>query len=101
MTPNARSAALLRQEGYQVDIVERWVVGANIHRDLYGIFDLLAVCEGKTLAVQTTTSDHFADRRRKVLESPMLPRVKAAGWVVEIHGWSQRAGELLIRRASV
>jgi hypothetical protein len=31
----------------------------------------------------------------------MLPRVKAAGWVVEIHGWSQRAGEWLIRRASV
>lgn len=101
MSPAARSTALLKAEGYAVDTVERWIPGARIRRDLFGLFDLLAIREGSTLAVQVTTGDHLADRRRKVLASPLLERVQAAGWRIELHGWAKRGNRWRCRREAL
>ncbi|MGC8519278.1 MAG: hypothetical protein ACP5P4_12245 [Steroidobacteraceae bacterium] len=101
MTPSARSVRLLEAEGFTVDTVERWIPGARIRRDLFGMFDLIAVRNATTLAVQVTTSDHLANRRRKVAASPFLERIRAAGWQIELHGWRKSGRRWECRREAV
>lgn len=98
MTPAARSIRLLEAEGFAVDTVERWIPGAGIRRDLFGMFDLLAIRDSSTLAVQVTTADHVANRRRKLADSPLLARCKAAGWQIELHGWHKSGQRWQCRR---
>lgn len=90
MTPTARSLAYLRDAGWAVDIVERFVGPARVRKDLFGMFDLLAVRGNETLAVQVTSSG-VAARVRKITESPLLAAVRGAGWVIRVHGWTKRA----------
>lgn len=101
MSPAARSTALLEAEGYAVDTVERWIPGANIRRDLFAMFDLLAIRGAVTLAVQVTTSDHAADRRKKITSSSLLGRIRAAGWAIELHGWSKRSNRWQCKREAL
>ncbi len=100
MSPNARSKSLLESDGFLVDIVQQRVTRL-LTRDLFGIFDLVAVREGVTLAVQATTSDHAADRRRKVLASPALAAVRSAGWTIEVHSWRKARGRWQCKREGV
>lgn len=91
MTPSARSRASLEAAGWLCDVVERRITRI-VTRDLFGLFDLLAVREGVTLAVQVTTSSNVAARRRKLQASDSLSRILAAGWRIELHGWAKRRG---------
>ena len=86
MTPTQRSLALLRGQGYTADVVERWIPRANVRKDLFGIFDIIAIRDGETLAVQCTTTG-VASRCRKIAEAPTIDAVRAAGWGVVVHGW--------------
>lgn len=86
-SPTQRSKKLMEEAGYLVEIVERWNPWAHIRQDLYGIVDLLGVGPAGTLAVQTTTAAHVAERREKILASKAIPYLVAAGWTVRIHGW--------------
>ena len=101
MTPSARSVRLLKAQGYAVDTVERWIPGARIRRDLFGMFDLLAIRDSSTLAVQVTTADHMAHRRRKLASSLLLARCKAAGWQIELHGWRKSGRRWECRREAL
>jgi hypothetical protein len=96
MGPSARSTALLAADGWLVDTVERQC--GPIKRDLFGAFDLLAIRDTATLAVQVTTASHAADRRAKVLRSPLLGRIRAAGWVLELHSWRKTHSRWQCRR---
>lgn len=101
MTPSARSVKTLREEGWLVDVVERWIPKINIRKDLFGMFDLLAVREGKTLAVQVTSIDHIAHRRVKMRDLPALAQVLSAGWIVEIHGWVKKKNRWQVKRENL
>ncbi|MFZ9649512.1 MAG: hypothetical protein ACO29C_05430, partial [Fluviibacter sp.] len=79
MTPTQRSLAYLRDEGYLVAIVEHWNPFARIRQDLFGFIDLLAIRRDETLAVQVTASGVSA-RVKKIEASPLLGRVREAGW---------------------
>ena len=46
---------MLRDQGYKVWITEHWNPWARIRQDLFGCIDLLAIGNGETLAVQTTS----------------------------------------------
>jgi len=92
MTPTARSLAWLRQRGYLAGVVESWVPGANVRRDLFAFADILAAKAGEpVLLVQTTSASNVAARLRKIQETPA-----AALWLqvgrIEIHGWALRGG---------
>jgi hypothetical protein len=50
------------------------------------MFDILALREGETLAVQCTTSG-VAARVKKITDSEYLDAVRKAGWRIEVHGW--------------
>ncbi len=103
MSPTARTLALLRSEGWLVDITERWIAQAGIKRDLYGMFDLLAIRPDPPtiLAVQTTSADHHANRRTKLLASPMLPTWLGAGGKVEVISWQLHGGKWVCRREGI
>jgi hypothetical protein len=101
MSPTARTKKLLEAEGFAVAIVERWIPGANIRRDMWGFLDIVAIRAGETLGVQVTTADHVAHRRRKILDAPTLAQVVAAGWRVEIHGWKKVRGRWCARREPI
>ena len=87
MSPLQRSKKLMESLGATVAIVEKWNQFARIRQDLFGIIDLLGVNNDVTWAVQVTTLGHMKDHRDKMQASPMLAKLKEAGWLVELHGW--------------
>lgn len=91
MSPTQRSLKHLREAGYVCAIVEHWDHFARKRRDLFGMFDLLCVREGETLAVQTTSGSNVSARVKKIGDSDLLGAVRDAGWVVHVHGWTRGA----------
>lgn len=90
MSPTQRSKALYIDLGYRVEIVERWVPGANIRRDAFGIGDLLVVHPIKQIAlVQTTTASNVAARISKLHGNAAALDWLRAGGEIHFHGWSQ------------
>lgn len=88
-SPTVRSLEKLRAEGYLCQIVERWNPYARIRQDLFGIGDILAIREGETLLVQTTSRGNVAARVTKIQESEHLDKILAAGWKITVHGWGK------------
>ena len=87
-TPATRLSLIeLRKQGWLTQVVERWVPGANIRRDLFGFIDIIAIKGKCTLAIQTTSSSNVSKHMQKMLDSPALSQVIEAGWRVELHGW--------------
>lgn len=68
MTPTQRTLAMLRERGWQVAPVERWIPGAAIRKDAFGWIDLLALdpVARQIWGVQSTGTD-FAGHRQKLL----------------------------------
>jgi carbonic anhydrase len=71
-------------------VVEHWNPFAHIRQDLFGFGDILAVKDGETLVVQTTSAGNASARVKKILALPSYRIVKAAGWRVVVHGWGLR-----------
>jgi hypothetical protein len=83
-----KSRDKLKADGFTtLQTVETWCSFTKRKHDLFGIFDVLAVAGGKTLAVQVTSRDNMSSRRKKILESPAFAECVLAGWDVELHGW--------------
>ena len=86
MTPTQLSLRWFRANGWMADVCERRYGGKS--HDLFGMLDLVAVRPGQTAGVQVTTHDHVSNRLHKMNELPTsLANLKAAGWVVVVHGW--------------
>jgi len=86
-SPTQRTLKLLRDEGYLAQVVERWCSFTKRRHDLFGIIDVLAIKEGETLAVQTTSGSGVSARMKKMLDSDTLEPIMKAGWKVHVHGW--------------
>lgn len=82
----------LESEGYMVENVEHFNSFTGRKSDLYGIIDILAVGPAGTKAVQVTSRGNMSPRRRKINESPALPMMLMAGWLVELWGYDQPRG---------
>jgi hypothetical protein len=90
-SPTQRTLEVLRGRGYLAAVVEHWNPHAFIRQDLFGIFDVLAVGHGHTLAVQACATGDIQRRRRKLEASEALDVCKYAGWLVEVWGWTKYA----------
>jgi hypothetical protein len=87
-SPTQRSLEKLRKEGCDlVAVVERWNPHARIRQDLFGIIDILAIKEGETIAVQSTSGSNVSKRIQKMEESDAINFIRKAGWTIHIHGW--------------
>lgn len=89
MTPTQRSLKHLREQGYRVEVVEKWIPYIKIRKDLFGFIDLIAIKENETLAVQTTSRGNISARVKKIQESEALEDVKKAGWRIVVQGWGK------------
>lgn len=90
-SPTSRTLERLRRDGYLAGVVEISLPRCHIHRDLFGIFDILAVrgdVQG-CLAIQTTSASNHAARRRKMLAEPNLRIWLQAGNHAEVWSWRQ------------
>lgn len=86
-SPTQRTLKKLKDEGYVAAIVERWNPFARIRQDLYCFVDVLGLKDGETLAVQTTTQAHQAERIKKIKAHPNYKVLKKASWTIHVHGW--------------
>ncbi|MFD2175670.1 hypothetical protein [Rhodobacter lacus] len=88
MTPTQRSIKLLKEDGWEVAIVEKWNPHIRIRQDLFGFADLLAIKPGVTpLLVQTTSGSGTAARRTKILAEPRAETALQSGFEIVVHGW--------------
>jgi len=85
-SPTTRSEQLLSQLGYVTDRCEMRVT-SRIKRDLFGMFDLIAIAPGTTIGVQVTTSNNVAARVRKILDSEHAEDWLRACNRIHVHGW--------------
>lgn len=92
-SPTSRSLKKLRDDGWEPDIVERWIGGGRVkvRKDFYGFADIIAVwvhdgCP-ETAAIQTTTAKNSASRRAKILAEPRAHLWLSAGNRIILHGW--------------
>jgi hypothetical protein len=90
MTPTQRALKLARGLGWQVAIVEKWNPHAKIRQDLFGVFDLLAVGNGKILGIQVSSGSNHAARVRKIREWAGLSDWLSAGGQAEVWTWSKK-----------
>jgi len=91
-SPTQRSLAHLRALGWTCTIVEKWNPHAGVRQDLFGFADLLALDpKGKTItAVQVTSGNNFADRRKKLCSCANMKIWLRSGGVVLLHGWAKK-----------
>ena len=86
-SPTSRTLKRLRDDGYLADVVEKWIPGANIRRDLYGFIDVLAVKDGHVLGVQATSYGNISSRVQKITDHENIGIVRKAGFHIEVWGW--------------
>ena len=106
MSPTVLSLRRLRDEGWTVDIVERWVPnpalpGGGVRRDLFGFLDLVAVRDGETLGVQTTSYTNVSAHLRKIADAEHIGAVREAGWRLVVHGWRKVGHRWVVREVDV
>ena len=89
-SPTSRSLAELRRLGYAADVVERWIPSARIRKDLFGIFDIVAITPEGLLGIQCTSGSNHASRATKMRESETLPKWLAAGARAEVWSWAKQ-----------
>ena len=83
-----RSIDLLRSEGWIVDRVEHWNSYSKRSKDLFGLFDILAVKDGVVKAVQVTDFTHLSARLKKIMNSDLIGELSKA-MSIEVHGWKK------------
>lgn len=102
-SPTKRTLDMLRREGYECAIVEKWNPHAKVRQDLFGIIDVLgmqAYSKG-LVGVQVTTASNMSSRMRKALASPHLKTWLATGNVFWVHGWEKKGSRYQVKRRRV
>lgn len=101
MTPTQRTLGALRDDGYMVGIVERFITAGRNRAfgnrvDLFGMFDLLAVCpfrdkpSERTIGVQVFTTA-WSEHEKKLItlqeEDGRVGKWMECGHGIELWGW--------------
>lgn len=100
-SPTSRSLELMRERGYLIAVVEKWLPWAKKRQDLFGLWDLIAVKDGETCAVQTTSASNVSARIKKITDHENLARCRKAGWKLLVHGWVKKKGRWQVKEIDV
>jgi hypothetical protein len=89
-SPTARSLELLRADGYECQIVEKWNAFARVRVDLFGFIDIVAICPYRGIVgVQTTVVASMSARINKIKAEPRSQKWLNAGGRIVVHGWKK------------
>ncbi len=81
-----RTLALLRNDGVKYEITEHYNHFSRKRNDLFGIFDILAIDDGKIVGIQACGTD-WQPHVKKIKESEYaLPFIQAGG-EIRLYGW--------------
>ena len=77
-----------RKAGYLCAVVEKWNHHVKIRQDLFGCIDVLAVGNGETVGIQSTSYSNVSARINKIEDMPeTVSRLREGGWRVVVEGW--------------
>lgn len=97
-SPTQRSLAYMREKGYHCEITEHWNGFARKRFDLWGFCDVLCLgADGERVVVQTTSDSNVSARIKKIADSPVVGRVRKAGFRIFVHGWRKVKGRWQVR----
>jgi hypothetical protein len=94
MSPTSRTLDHLRRCGFVVEVVERWIPGANIRKDFLGCIDLISFHRSRPgiIGIQATSSSNLAARLAKAKSRPELAAWLRAGGSFQVWGWKLAMG---------
>jgi hypothetical protein len=103
MSPTTSSLKLLRKSGWIATVVEQFIAKANIRRDCFGFADILAAHprERRMMLVQTTSLANVSTRVKKIQGKPEAAAWLSSGGIIEVHGWTLRAGLWRVKRVEI
>ena len=93
MSPTQLTIRKLKSEGFEtVQVVEVWIPSFGNRafgnrRDLFGAWDILAVKDGETTAIQVTSKSNISARVKKISENEHVGNLRDANWKMLVHGW--------------
>lgn len=90
-SPTKRSLDLLRRNGWEPAIVEKWNQFAKRRFDVYGVIDVLGINGEQIIGVQATSASNQSARRTKILQEPRALLWLKSGGRLFIHGWRKSA----------
>lgn len=85
----------LRKRGCVVDVCEKWIPnpkhpGGGFRKDLFGIFDIIALLDGSIVGIQSTGINGRSEHLKKMLAEPRLANWCRAGGKVELWAWQKK-----------
>lgn len=86
-SPTQRSLKWARDQSWVAEVVERWVPGANIRKDLFSIIDIVALDGSGTVGIQSTSYSNVSKRVKKIADSDHIEALRKAGWKIIVQGW--------------
>lgn len=88
MSPTERTLALMKSRGWTAGVVEKWVPGAFIRKDLFNIIDIIAITGTEIVGVQSC-GEAFADHLKKITleNASVASKWIASGGRLILVGW--------------
>ena len=91
-SPTSRSLKVLREEGWLVQVVERFCHWSKRRIDLFSIGDILGIHPdvSGTLIIQCTSQSNKSSRWQKLIAAPESRIILQAGNKLELWTWAKR-----------
>jgi hypothetical protein len=80
----------MESRGYKCDVVESYNAFTRRKKDLFSIFDILAIGNGETVGIQITSKSNMSSRIKKISESEYLTELVRSGWKILVLGWYKK-----------
>jgi len=90
VTTTQRSLKYMRDNGFYVEVVERYNSFTKRKNDFAGFIDILCLGQNAVIGVQTTSWSNTSSRLKKILEHENLDIVRESGIKIEVHGWQKK-----------
>jgi len=87
---NQRAISIFVEKGYKCTVVESYCAFTKRKKDLFGIFDVLAVGNEETIGIQITSKANMSARVKKIQESDFLPEILRSKWRVLVIGFYKK-----------
>lgn len=90
-SPTILTLELYRSSGWTCEITERWNPFAKVRQDLFGFIDVIAVTNGVTVGIQTTTYANRLARVKKIIHEVNVAAYRwlQAGNEIHVVSWKK------------